>query len=299
MMNVSSNFFGSILTAMVTPFKAAGEVDFEAVANLAKSLVEEGNDGIVVSGTTGESSTLSDSEKILLFKTVVEAVGEKVFVLAGVGSNNTESCVNLAKAAQKVGVDGLMLVTPYYSKPSQAGIQKHFETVAAATPLPIMLYDIPARSGVSLEFETICRLSENPNIVAIKDSSADFVKAIRVMSKTKLLYYCGDDGLVLPWLAIGASGLVGVSTHVAASRYKALVESVRLGKLGLSQELNKSLEPVQRAVMSHVPAAVAVKQVLVWQGKISNQMVRLPLVLANETEQNFIRNDLKDVGIDI
>src|SRR5690349_14231101 len=206
--------FGRLLTAMVTPFAPDGSLDVEGAARLATYLVDEQrNDALVVSGTTGESPTTTDAEKETLLRAVVEAVGDRAQVVAGVGTNDTRHTIELAHAAEKAGAHGLLVVTPYYNKPPQSGLIRHFTAVADASGLPVMLYDIPHRSGVPIATETICRLAEHPRIVAVKDAKSDLIASGQVLSDTDLAYYSGEDALTLPFLSIGAVGVVGTSTH--------------------------------------------------------------------------------------
>jgi 4-hydroxy-tetrahydrodipicolinate synthase len=289
--------FGTLLTAMVTPFSEDGKVDYQQAAELAVKLVDDGCDGLVVTGTTGETSTLTDEENVGMFRAVKEAVGGRAAIIAGTGTNDTAHSVHLSKQAAEVGVDGLLLVTPYYNKPSQAGVRAHFETVASATDVPVMLYDIPGRSSIQIAPDTMIRLAEHPNIVAVKDAKADFAAATRVMAQTDLLFYSGDDGLTLQWLALGAVGLVGVTTHVATRRFRELIDAVNANDLGTARKINFELEPVIRATMTRVQGAVAAKQILKWQGVLPNSVVRLPLVEPDETEITIIREDLAEAGM--
>jgi 4-hydroxy-tetrahydrodipicolinate synthase len=289
--------FGTLLTAMVTPFSEDGKVDYQQAAELAVKLVDDGCDGLVVTGTTGETSTLTDEENVGMFRAVKEAVGGRAAIIAGTGTNDTAHSVHLSKQAAEVGVDGLLLVTPYYNKPSQAGVRAHFETVASATDVPVMLYDIPGRSSIQIAPDTMIRLAEHPNIVAVKDAKADFAAATRVMAQTDLLFYSGDDGLTLQWLALGAVGLVGVTTHVATRRFRELIDAVNANDLGTARKINFELEPVIRATMTRVQGAVAAKQILKWQGVLPNSVVRLPLVEPDEAEIAIIREDLAEAGM--
>jgi len=289
---------GTLLTAMVTPFTKDGDVDYKQAAELASKLVDDGCDGLVVTGTTGETSTLTDEENLGMFRAVKDAVGGRAAIIAGTGTNDTAHSVHLSQEAAKLGIDGLLLVTPYYNKPSQAGIRAHFETVASATDVPVMLYDIPGRSSVQIAPDTMIRLAEHPNIVAVKDAKADFAAATRVMSRTDLAFYSGDDGLTLEWMALGAVGLVGVTTHVATRRFRELVDAVNANDLGTARKINFELEPVIRATMTRVQGAVAAKQILKWQGVLPNSYVRLPLVEPDADEINTIREDLAEAGMD-
>ncbi|MGO4453994.1 4-hydroxy-tetrahydrodipicolinate synthase [Arthrobacter sp. RAF14] len=287
---------GTLLTAMVTPFTDEGVVDYQKAAELAVHLVDNGCDGLVVTGTTGETSTLTDDENVGMFRAVKEAVGDRAVIIAGTGTNDTAHSIQLSRRAEEVGVDGLLIVTPYYNKPSQAGVQAHFEAVANSTGLPVMLYDIPGRSSIEIAPDTMIRLAEHPNIVAVKDAKADFAKATRVMRETDLVFYSGDDGLTLEWMALGAVGLVGVTTHVATAKFRALVDAVNAGDLVTARTLNFDLEPVVRATMTRAQGAVAAKQILQWQNVLPNSRVRLPLVELDDAEKAIIREDLAEAA---
>jgi 4-hydroxy-tetrahydrodipicolinate synthase len=232
-----------------------------------------------------------------MFRAVMEAVGGRAAVIAGTGTNDTAHSVHLSQEAAKLGVDGLLIVTPYYNKPSQAGVRAHFETVASATDLPVMLYDIPGRSSIEIAPDTMIRLAQHPNIVAVKDAKADFAAATRVLAETDLAFYSGDDGLTLQWMALGAVGLVGVTTHVATRRFRELIDAINANDLGTARKINFELEPVVRATMTRVQGAVAAKQILKWQGVLPNSIVRLPLVEPDEAEIETIREDLAKGGL--
>ncbi|MGO4384789.1 4-hydroxy-tetrahydrodipicolinate synthase [Specibacter sp. RAF43] len=291
--------FGTLVPAMVTPFTSGGEVDYKQAALLANKLIDGGCDGILVTGTTGETSTLTDEENLGMFQAVLDAVGGRAKVIAGTGTNDTRHSVSLSRRAAALGVDGLLIVTPYYNKPSQAGIQAHFEAIADATELPIMLYDIPGRAGVPIATETIIKLAGHPRIVALKDAKADFTATSRVLAKTDLDVYSGDDGLTLPLMAAGAVGLVSVSAHVAPGRFRALVDAAAAGDFVTARRIHFELDPVIRATMGHVQGAVAVKQILKWQGILSNSVVRLPLVEPDEAEIAMIKADLAEAGMEL
>lgn len=285
--------FGRLLTAMVTPFAANGEVDEQATAALATNLVDRGHDGLIVCGTTGEYSTMTDEENENVFRIVKEAVGDRAKIVAGVGSNDTAHTLHLASRAEAVGVDGLLVVTPYYNKPTQTGLEAHFRTVADAVKTPVMLYDIPGRAGIPITPAVYRALADHENIVAVKDAKADFTAATEVMETTDLDYYSGDDGLTLPWLAMGAVGLVGVTSHVAPEHFRQLIDATVAGDLATAQKLHLDLAPVVRAAMSRVPGCVAAKQILTWQGILDSATVRLPHVLATDEEAALMRSDLE------
>lgn len=291
--NTTSPIFGRLLTAMVTPFTESGDVDEKATAALAQNLVDRGHDGLIVCGTTGEYSTMTDEENENVFRIVKEAVGERAHIVAGVGSNDTNHTLHLASRAEAVGVDGLLVVTPYYNKPTQTGLEAHFRTVADAVNTPVMLYDIPGRAGIPITPAVYRSLASHENIVAVKDAKADFTAATEVMETTDLQYYSGDDGLTLPWMAVGAVGLVGVTSHVAPEAFRQLIDATVAGDLATAQKLHLELAPVIRAAMSRVPGCVAAKQILSWQGILDSPAVRLPHVLATDEETALMRADLE------
>jgi 4-hydroxy-tetrahydrodipicolinate synthase len=240
--------FGRVLTAMITPFDADGRLDLDRAAELANSLVDSGCDGLVISGTTGESPTTTDAEKAELLRAVVDAVGQRATIVAGAGTYDTAHSVEMAQRARDAGAHGLLVVTPYYSRPPQAGLLAHFRAVADATDLPVMLYDIPPRSVVPIEVETLVRLAEHPNIVAVKDAKADLVAGSEVMARTGLAYYSGDDALNLPWLSVGAVGFVSVISHVVAGRLVDMVDAFEHGKIEDARAIHLALLPLLRAV---------------------------------------------------
>jgi 4-hydroxy-tetrahydrodipicolinate synthase len=283
--------FGRVLTAMVTPFTAGGELDAVRAQELAVRLVDEGNDGLVVSGTTGESPTTSDAEKDLLLRAVVEAVGDRASVVAGVGTNDTRHSVELARAAEQAGASGLLAVTPYYSKPPQDGLRAHFTTVADATGLPVLLYDIPGRSGTPIETDTLLRLAEHPRIVANKDAKGDVLATQRVLAACDLAFYSGDDALNLPLLAVGAVGMVSVTAHLIAQRHVEMVSAFQAGDVTRARELNARGVAVTVGVMSRMQGAAAAKAALAMVG-FPVGGVRLPLLDATERQREVLRQDL-------
>ncbi|MFD1213340.1 4-hydroxy-tetrahydrodipicolinate synthase [Arthrobacter sp. GCM10027362] len=288
--------FGTLVTAMVTPFTDDGEVDYGKAAELAAKLVDDGCDGLVVTGTTGETSTLTDEENLGMFKTVRDAVGGRAKVIAGSTTNDTRHSIHLSRQAADLGVDGLLVTTPYYNKPSQAGVQAHIEAIADATDLPVMVYDIPGRACIPIQTETLIRLADHPRIVALKDAKGDYQETTRVLANTDLDVYSGDDGLTLPLMAAGAVGVVSVTAHVATAQYRALVDAMHAGDLATARRLHFELDPVQRAVMSHIQGAVAAKQILKWQKVLPNSVVRLPLVEPTDAELAPILADLAEAG---
>ena len=229
-----------MLTAMVTPMDDSRAIDYEGAARLAEYLVTDmRNDGLVISGTTGESPTTSDAEKGRLLAAVLEAVGDRATVIAGVGTNDTAHTCELAKAAEAAGAHGLLVVTPYYNKPPQNGLLAHFRQVADATGLPNLLYDIPGRTGTPIAAETLVQLAEHPRIVAVKDAKADFGAASWVMARTPLVFYSGDDMVNLPWLALGAAGFVSVVGHVAGDRLHEMIDAYLSGQVAEALRLHR------------------------------------------------------------
>src|SRR5690606_28371370 len=241
-------------------------------------VITAGADGIVVTGTTGETSTLTDAEKIRLVEVGKSVSAGRAKIITGGGSNETAHAIELYDKSEKAGADAIMIVTPYYNKPTQAGILTHFRLIADSTDLPVILYDIPGRTGVPIRYETFLRLAKHPNILAVKDAKGDFSEVSRVLNQTDLLYFSGDDANALPAMSIGASGLIGVTANIAAGPYRTIVDAVNRGDLATATEQHKKLEPLVRAVMTHVPGTVSAKYILHGLGRISSPRVRLPLV---------------------
>jgi 4-hydroxy-tetrahydrodipicolinate synthase len=289
--------FGRMLTAMVTPFHADGSLDEKAAAALATELVDLGNDGLVVNGTTGEAPTTTDDEQFRILRAVVEAVGDRAHVVAGVGTNDTHHSIELARQAEKAGVSGLLVVTPYYNKPPQDGLRAHFVAVAEATGLPVMLYDIPGRSVVAISTESLLRLSEHPQIVANKDAKGDLFAAQQVMSRCDLVYYSGDDALNLPLLAVGAVGAVSVTGHLVADRIRAMILAFEAGDVDLARELNDELVPVTEAIMTRTQGVIAVKAALEHQGRPGGGALRLPLLPMPAADRKQLVQSLADGGV--
>ncbi len=291
--------FGRLITAMVTPFTSDGALDVSGAQRLASYLVDElGNDGLVVSGTTGEAPTTSDAEKETLLRAVIEAVGDRAQVIAGVGTNDTAHSVELARAAEKAGAHGLLVVTPYYSKPPQAGLLRHFTAVADATELPVMLYDIPGRTATAIATDTICRLAEHPRIVAVKDAKGDLFASSQVMARTDLAYYSGADELNLALAALGAVGAVSVVAHVAGREIKEIFEAVERGDLERARQLNTRLLPVYAGMMTRAQGVVTTKAVLSMRGLPAGP-VRPPLVDADEGLRAALREDLRAADMEV
>ncbi|GAA2670997.1 MULTISPECIES: 4-hydroxy-tetrahydrodipicolinate synthase [Actinoplanes] len=288
--------FGRLLTAMVTPFTRDGSLDIEGAARLAVHLVDEQrNDALVISGTTGESPTTTDAEKETLLRAVVEAVGDRARVVAGVGTNNTAHTIELAHTAEKAGAHGLLVVTPYYNKPPQAGVLRHFREVADAVGLPIMAYDIPHRAGTAITTETMVRLAEHERIVAVKDAKGDLIASSWVLSRTGLAYYSGDDAATLPLLAIGGVGLVGTSSHFTGVLAKNMIETWERGDTAGALSLHRTALPLFTGIFRS-PGTMLVKAGLNALGLPAGP-VRSPLVDASDEELNQLRQDAAAAGI--
>jgi 4-hydroxy-tetrahydrodipicolinate synthase len=285
-----------MLTAMVTPMTADGAVDFDGAARLATYLVDQQrNDGLVVSGTTGESPTTTDAEDERLLRTVIDAVGDRATIVAGVGTNNTVHTLKLARQAESAGADGLLVVTPYYNKPPQEGLARHFETVADATELPVMLYDIPGRTGTPIATETLLRLAEHPQVVAVKDAKDDLGATSAVLARTDLAYYSGTDQLNLPLLAIGGVGMVSVVSHVVTPQLVELVQAHDAGDVARARELHLQLQPVYTG-MFRTQGVILAKAALALTGTPVGP-VRLPLVDATDEQRAVLADDLAAAGV--
>lgn len=288
--------FGRLLTAMVTPFDAQGAVDHKKAAELAAYLVDEmHNDALVISGTTGESPTTTDAEKADLLRSVIEAVGDRAQILAGVGTFSTVHTVELAEQAAAAGADGLLVVTPYYSKPPQPALLQHFTTVAEATELPIMLYDIPHRSGAEIATDTLKRLAEHPRIVGVKDAKGNLTESGRVMAATELAYYSGDDVATLPLLSVGGVGLVGTSTHFTGALAKQMIERFVAGEVDAALELHRRLEPTFTGVFA-TQGCIMVKAGLELQGRGVGGL-RPPMIEATEEQRRVFADCLAASGL--
>ena len=280
--------FGRVSTAMVTPFDNKGNIDFAKTAKLVDYLIETGSDSLVVSGTTGESPTLTTEEKVALFDYVVKIVDKRVPVIAGTGSNNTYATISLTKRAEQVGVDGIMLVAPYYNKPSQEGLYQHFKAVADSTSLPVMVYNVPGRTVTNISPETVIRLSEVPNIKAIKEASGDFSAMTKIIANTPddFELYSGDDGLALPVLAIGGSGVVSVASHIIGRDIQDMVQKFLAGEKEEAAKIHQRILPIMEGLFM-APSPAPVKTALQIKG-IDVGSVRLPLVPMNEVERNTL-----------
>lgn len=299
MSNLESAFrlAGSVGVAMVTPFKSDGAVDYDADANLAKHLIDQGVNHLVLSGTTGEAPTTHLDEKEQLIKVVRQAIGDDIFITAGAGSNDTEHSVRMARSAQEAGANGLLLVSPYYSRPSQEGLYQHFVKVSSQVDLPITLYDIPGRTGVAISDELLKRLAEIDNIVAVKDATGKVEIGARRIAQTGLAFYSGDDALNYSWLTHGAIGIISVVAHVAAPSYRKMVQLVERGDYQEALQLSLELEPLVKALMGGGQGAVMVKHALALQKIIPSDVLRLPLAPASSEEIKQLQKTLADFAL--
>ncbi|MBM3743087.1 MAG: 4-hydroxy-tetrahydrodipicolinate synthase [Actinobacteria bacterium] len=287
--------FGRLITAMVTPFKDDLMIDWAGVEKLAVHLQNSGHDGIAVNGTTGEAPTTSDQEKIEIIKTVRKATGGKLKIIAGAGNNETSHSVEQAKLAAAAGADGLLVVTPYYNKPPQVGIEAHFRAMADATDVPVMLYDIPGRTGVPIEPDTICRLAEHKNIVALKDAKGDVASTSWVIKRSGIPVYSGDDILNLPLLSVGAVGFVSVCGHTVGSRLREMLDSWFANKPELALKIHQELLPVFTGTF-RTQGAILTKTALNLMG-LPGGKVRLPLVDATAAQISQLKEDLSNGGV--
>jgi 4-hydroxy-tetrahydrodipicolinate synthase len=285
-----------MLTAMATPFAADGSLDVPGAQRLAEHLVDTlGNDGLVLNGTTGESPTTSDAEKVTVIRAVKEAVGDRARIIAGVGTYDTAHSVHLAREAAAAGSDGLLVVTPYYNRPPQEGLLHHFRTVADATDLPVVTYDIPKRTGVAIEVDTLVRLAEHPRIVANKDAKGDLEAAQWTMARCDLGWYSGDDILNLPLLAVGANGFISVVGHLVADRIRAMGEAFRSGDVDTASIMNRELLPVYTGIF-RTQGVILTKAALRLQGLPAGP-VRAPLVDATLDQIEQLERDLREGGV--
>ncbi|MFP3992505.1 4-hydroxy-tetrahydrodipicolinate synthase [Streptomyces sp. E11-3] len=289
--------FGRVLTAMVTPFTADGALDLDGAQQLAAHLVDAGNDGLIINGTTGESPTTSDAEKTELVRAVLEAVGDRAHIVAGVGTNDTRHSLQLARAAEEVGAHGLLAVTPYYNKPPQEGLFRHFTAIADSTGLPVMLYDIPGRSGVPINTETLVRLSEHPRIVANKDAKGDLGRASWAIARSSLAWYSGDDMLNLPLLSVGAVGFVSVVGHVVTPELRAMLDAHNNGDVHKATEIHQKLLPVFTG-MFRTQGVITTKAALALQGLPAGPL-RLPMVELPPEETHQLKIDLAAGGVQL
>jgi 4-hydroxy-tetrahydrodipicolinate synthase len=290
--------FGRVLTAMVTPFSEDGEIDLAGTQELAAQLVDRGaHDGLVIHGTTGESPTTTDAEQHAVLEAVLDAVGDRAVVVAGVGTNDTAHSIEKARDAERLGAHGLLVVTPYYNKPPQSGLVAHFTTVADATSLPVMLYDIPARSGVAIHTETLVQLAEHPRIVAVKDAKNDLYEGAWVLERSDLELYSGTDELNLAWMAHGASGIVSVVAHAAAPQYRRMIDACVAGDFSTARAVNSALLPAVRGIMTRTQGAIMAKAALELQGVLPGRQTRLPLLAATNEEVGLLRTDLMEAQL--
>lgn len=290
-----ADIFGVVAVAMVTPFAMDGSLDRPAVRRLATHLVNNGVDSLILSGTTGESPTTTIDEKIELIKIVRDELGDSIRLIAGVGTNNTRTSIELAKRSAEAGADGTLLVTPYYSKPSQEGIYRHTIAVADATDLPMCLYDIPGRSAIALEPDTIKRLAEHKNIRALKDAKGDIGSAIPLIGETGLAWYSGDDVLNLAWLAVGATGVISVIGHAAPRALREMIDSFKAGDFNRAREINAALHPLTCA-QARLGGVSFAKAALHVQGvKVGDP--RLPQLPATAEELEAVALDLEKAGV--
>ncbi|MBC5636018.1 4-hydroxy-tetrahydrodipicolinate synthase [Ornithinibacillus sp. BX22] len=287
--------FGKILTAMVTPFNQDGEINYDETTKLVNYLIDNGTEGLVVAGTTGESPTLTKKEKLELFSHVVKIVDKRIPVIAGTGGNNTQSSIELTIEAEKCGVDAIMLVAPYYNKPNQQGLYTHFKVIAEETTLPIMLYNIPGRSVVKMSAETIIELSKIDNIVSVKEASGDLDQAAEIIENTSddFTLYSGDDGLTLPLLSIGGDGIVSVASHVIGNEMQEMIRAFEQGDTKKAAKLHRKLLPVMNGLFE-APSPTPVKAALKMKG-IQTGGVRLPLVPLTAEEENRVKSLLENL----
>ncbi|MEO8829776.1 4-hydroxy-tetrahydrodipicolinate synthase [Lapillicoccus sp.] len=284
--------FGRALTAVVTPMRPDGSLDLDGLRKVVSHLLDTGHDGVVVNGTTGESATTTDDEKVAVIEAALEAVGDRAVVVAGAGTNNTAHSVHQARQAAHAGAHGILAVTPYYNRPTQTGLVAHFAAVADATDLPVMLYDIPARTGTAIATDTLIRLAEHPRIVAVKDAKGDLWAATHVMAVTDLVWYSGDDVLTLAHLTQGGVGYVGVTSHVAGSEYAAMLAAVDAGDLPTAVAIHRRLIPLVDALMTTSQGAIMAKAALHELGVIDSAAVRLPLVESPPEHLAILRHAL-------
>ena len=287
--------FGRLLTAMVTPFTKSGEIDWAGVEKIAAHLVSTGHDGIVLNGTTGEAPTTSDDEKDQIIKVVRKVIGDKIKIVAGAGNNETSHSVEQAQRAAKAGADGLLVVTPYYNKPPQAGIQAHFTAMADATDLPVMMYDIPGRTGVEIESDTIVKLAEHKNIVALKDAKGNPAATSWVIKRSAIPVYSGDDILNLPLLSVGAVGFVSVCGHTVGADLRVMLDSWFSGNSSKALEVHQKLLPVFTGTF-RTQGAIMTKAALNLMG-LPGGFTRLPLVDATDAQIAQLKVDLQAGGV--
>lgn len=291
--------FGRLLTAMVTPFAADGKVDYAQAKKLTRALLDSGSEGLVVSGTTGECPTLTHEEKLRLFAEVKSAAGNKGAVIAGTGSYSTAASVELTREVEKVGVDGCLLVVPYYSRPTQEGLYQHFKTIAESTSLPCILYNVPSRTVTNLNAETVVRLSKIDNIIGIKEASTNFEQIARIIdgAQREFLVYSGNDSDTLPVLALGGHGVISVASHIVGLQVKQMIDYFMSGKTREAAKLHGALLPLVNALFV-VANPMPVKYALNYLG-FPVGLPRLPLTEPDEKSKAFIQETLKHYKVDL
>lgn len=289
--------FGKVLTAMVTPFNPNLQINYQAAQELAVRLLESGSDGVVVAGTTGESPTLSKREKLSLFKAVVEAVGSKGTVIAGTGSYDTAESIELTKEAEPTGVDGVMLVAPYYNKPPQEGLYQHFRAIAKETSLPVIIYNIPGRTGVNISAETIGRLAAIENIVAVKEASGNLSQVSEIYEKTprEFLIYSGDDALTLPVMSLGGVGVISVASHIVGRNIAEMITAYGKGDFAAANRINTEIAPLIRCLFMNTNPIMVKAACNLLGFKVGG--LRLPLIDANANEIKVLQEALKNLGL--
>ncbi|CAM2732233.1 4-hydroxy-tetrahydrodipicolinate synthase [Actinomyces slackii] len=297
MSTAPSRSFGSVGVAMVTPFTPQGELDIPAAQALALSLVEDGADMILLSGTTGEAPTTHLPEKQALIREVKDALAGRAMIVAGAGSNDTAHAVRNGVGSQEAGAQGLLINAPYYNRPSQEGVYQHIMAVVEATDLPVMIYDIPGRTGVRITDETLARLAEHPRVKAVKDATGDVEQGFARMEATGLEFYSGDDGLNFAWLAHGASGVVSVVAHADAHSWRTMIEEVDAGDLPGARAVAQRMRPLVKAMMGGGQGAVMAKEALLLQGRLPHADLRLPLVRAQAEEVAALRKTLEELRL--
>lgn len=293
--NRGADAFGTVAVAMVTPFDSDGSLDVDAGVRVAGHLTDNGCDSLILAGTTGESPTTTVAEKLELLRAVRAELGDSVKLVAGAGTYDTASSIELAKASAEAGADSLLVVTPYYSKPSQEGVYRHFTAVADATDLPVCLYDIPPRSAIPIETDTLFRLAEHPHIVAVKDAKGDLGAAARLIAETDLAWYSGDDVLNLPWLSIGATGFISVVGHAAPRKLADLRAQFDAGRLDEARETHASMTPLFRA-QARLGGVTFAKAALELQG-IKTGEPRLPQIPPTQEQIELLAADLREAGV--
>lgn len=297
MIEIARSTFGSLIPAIVTPFDADGCVDVVAMEALVDNLVTRGCDGIVVSGTTGESPTTSQVEKDELVRVAKSAAGGRARIIAGAGSNNTAHAVEMAEHAVQAGADALLVVSPYYNRPTQKGLVAHVETITNATDLPVMLYDIPGRTGLAFGDEALDQLAAHPQIVALKDATGNVEQGLERSRRTGLAYYSGDDGLNFDWMRGGAAGFVSIATHLVPEEYVHMIAALDSGDEDTAREIARRVQPIVDALFVTGQGTVMAKAALAMQGLIPSATVRLPLVEADASELQGMEKALKDLGL--